>query len=156
MTIERTYNVPLRKGFINQARYKKAKKAGTVLKDFIAKHMKTSVDKVLVGKHLNEEIWKHGIKNPPHHVKITVIKEDDGTVKAELIGFKYEHKKKEQKQKETEKKEEKTIEESKKEAEIKKIKEELKAAKSKKAETKEEKDSEEPAEKKPKKSAKAE
>lgn len=148
MTIERTYNVPLRDGFINAPKYKKAKKAGTVLKDFIAKHMKTSVDKVLVGKHLNEELWKHGIKNPPHHVKITVIKENDGTVKAELIGFKYEHKKKEQKET---KNEEKPIEESKKEEEIKKIKEELKAAKEKK-----ETSSEESAVKKPKKSVKTE
>lgn len=87
--IERTYNVPLRIGFRNTARYKKTKKAVTTLREFLAKHMKS--DKILIGKNLNKFLWKHGIKNPPHHVKVTVIKEDDGTVKAELLGFKYEH-----------------------------------------------------------------
>ena len=105
MVIERSYNVPLRKGFRETAKYKKTKKALTVLKEFLKQHMKS--DKILIGNHLNEELWKHGIKNPPHHVKITAIKEDDGTVKAELIGFKYSHKKKEQKEEKEEKKEEK-------------------------------------------------
>lgn len=101
--IERTYNVPLRKGFIKKAMYKKTKKAVSTLREFLAKHMKS--DKILIGKNLNEHLWKHGIKNPPHHVKITVIKEDDGTVKAELHGFKYEHFTKIEKEKKAEKKE---------------------------------------------------
>ena len=100
--IERTYNVPLRKGFRNKAMYKKTKKAVTTLREFLEQHMKSN--KVLIGKNLNEYLWKHGIKNPPHHVKVTVIKEDDGTVKAELLGFKYEHKKKDEKAEKTEKK----------------------------------------------------
>jgi large subunit ribosomal protein L31e len=95
--IERTYNVPLRKGFHETAKHKKTKKAVAVLKEFLSRHMHS--DKILIGKNLNQELWKHGIKNPPHHVKIHVIKEDDGTVKAELHGFKYDHKKKEEKDK---------------------------------------------------------
>lgn len=101
--IERTYNVPLRSGFRNTTRYKKTKKAVATLREFLAKHMKS--DKILIGKNLNKFLWKHGIKNPPHHVKVTVIKEDDGTVKAELLGFKYEHMTKAEKDKATEKKE---------------------------------------------------
>ncbi|MGV8151168.1 MAG: 50S ribosomal protein L31e [Candidatus Woesearchaeota archaeon] len=100
--IERTYNVPLRSGFRNKTMYKKTKKAVTTLREFLKQHMKS--DKILIGKNLNEHLWKHGIKNPPHHVKITVIKEDDGTVKAELLGFKYTHKKKDEKVEKTEKK----------------------------------------------------
>jgi large subunit ribosomal protein L31e len=95
MTIERTYTIPLRKGFINAPRYKKTKNAVSELKYFLSRHMKS--ENVLIGKHLNEHLWLHGIKNPPHSVKVVVIKEDDGTVKAELAGFKYDHKKKEQK-----------------------------------------------------------
>jgi ribosomal protein L31E len=87
--IERTYNVPLRSGFRNTTRYKKTKKAVTTLREFLQQHMKS--DKILIGRNLNKFLWKDGIKNPPHHVKVTVIKEDDGTVKAELLGFKYEH-----------------------------------------------------------------
>jgi ribosomal protein L31E len=118
MVIERTYNVPLRKGFIKKAKYKKTKKAVSVLKEFLAQHMKS--DKIFIGKNLNQHLWKHGIKNPPHHVKITVIKEDDGTVKAELLGFKYDHKTKGEK--------EQSAKEEKKPAEKKKDKLEKKPA----------------------------
>lgn len=103
MVIERNYNVPLRKGFRNKVMYRKTKKAVTTLREFLKQHMKS--DRILIGKNLNEFLWKHGIKNPPHHVKITALKEDDGTVKAELLGFKYEHMTKAEKDKISEKKE---------------------------------------------------
>ena len=86
--LERQYNVPLRKGFRRTPKYKKAKKAVSTLKLFLNKHMKS--DKVLIGKNLNEKIWERGIKNPPHHIKVTAIKDGEGVVKAELEGFKYE------------------------------------------------------------------
>jgi ribosomal protein L31E len=99
MVIERVYNVPLRKGFRQVARYKKTKRAGAVLKEFLSRHMKQpDLKKVLVGTHLNTELWKHGIKNPPCMVKVVVIKEDNGDVKAELYGFKYDQKKKAEKE----------------------------------------------------------
>jgi len=85
--LERTYNVPLRKSFVNSPKYKRAKKATTSLRKFLVKHMKSQ--DIKIGQHLNEHIWRHGIKNPPHHVKITAIKDDDGIVKAELEGFDY-------------------------------------------------------------------
>jgi large subunit ribosomal protein L31e len=82
--IERSYNVPLRKGFHDTAGYKKSAKAMRTLQEFLRKHMKT--EDVLIGRRLNEFIWKHGIKNPPHHVKVHVWKKDD-QVKAELEGY---------------------------------------------------------------------
>lgn len=88
MAIERTYNVPLRKEFQKAPKYKRAKKAITALKQFLAKHMKT--DEVKIGRNLNEFIWNQGIKNPPHHVKVNVVKDDDNIAKAELFGYKYE------------------------------------------------------------------
>jgi large subunit ribosomal protein L31e len=98
MVIERVYTIPLRKGFRLTAKYKKAKRAVTTLIEFLARHMKTDIKKVYIGKNLNKELWKHGIKNPPGKVKVLVIKEDNGDVKAELFGFKYEHKKKAEKE----------------------------------------------------------
>ena len=83
------YNVPLRKGFRKAPRYRKAKKAMTTLKEFIMQHMKCEPEEVRIGRALNHKIWERGGKNPPHHVKITVVKSDDGMVKAELFGFKY-------------------------------------------------------------------
>ena len=83
-TLERTYNVPLRKEFLKVPKYKRSKKAIKALKQFLSKHMKS--DNVKIGKYLNDEIWKHGIKNPPHHVKVDVVKDKDDLVTAELVG----------------------------------------------------------------------
>jgi len=108
--IERTYNVPLRKEFQKVPRYKKTNKAVTAMKQFLVKHLKS--DNVKIGKSINEQIWKHGIKNPPHHVKITVTKDDKGEVKAELFGMKKKEDKK-GKKKEEKVVEKKTVTESK-------------------------------------------
>lgn len=70
--------------------YKRAKKATTALREFLMRHMKSET--VLIGKHLNEFVWAHGMRNPPHHVKVTCVKGDDGVVKAELFGVKLEQK----------------------------------------------------------------
>ncbi len=83
--IERTYNIPLRSTFRNVPAYKKAKKALNAVKVFLAKHMKS--DNIKLGNNINRKIWEHGIKNPPHHIKVTAVKDDSGLVKAELFGF---------------------------------------------------------------------
>ncbi|MEM4336887.1 MAG: 50S ribosomal protein L31e [Candidatus Woesearchaeota archaeon] len=88
MVIERTYNVPLRREFLKAPKYKRAKTAIIALKKFLQRHMKSS--EIYIGKRLNEKIWERGIKNPPHHIKVDVVKEEDGKVYAELSGFKYE------------------------------------------------------------------
>ena len=82
-TLERTYNVPLRKEYMKAPRWNRTKKAVTALRQFLVKHMKS--ENVLLSKELNEEMWKHGIKNPPHHVKVKATKDDKGVVKAELL-----------------------------------------------------------------------
>lgn len=92
VAVERVYNIPLRKEFQKAPKYKRAKKAATALREFLAKHMKS--ENVKIGKYLNLELWKHGIRNPPHHVKANVIKYDDGKVVAELVGAPVEEKKK--------------------------------------------------------------
>jgi large subunit ribosomal protein L31e len=92
MATTRTYNVPLRREFGKVQKYKRAKRALTALKTFLSKHMKS--DNVKIGQTLNREVWKNGIKNPPHHIQVDVTKEDDGTVKAELKGVKFTEAKK--------------------------------------------------------------
>jgi len=82
--MERTYIIPLRKGWLKAQRYKRAKKAINTLKEFLKKHMKS--EDVRLGTFLNLEIWKHGIKNPPSRVKVNVVKDDKGVVRAELFG----------------------------------------------------------------------
>lgn len=86
MADEKVFNVPLRRGFQKSARWKRTKKAISVLKQYLMQHMKCELSEIRIGKHLNGAIWTNGIKNPPHHVKIHVLKDKDGIVRAELIG----------------------------------------------------------------------
>lgn len=81
---ERTYVVPLRKEWLKAPRYKRTKKAVIGLRKFLQKHMKS--EDVKLGKHLNLELWKHGIRNPPSKIKVNVSKDEKGVVKAELFG----------------------------------------------------------------------
>ena len=88
--IERTYTIPLRREFRKVAGWKKTKKAVRAVKEFLQKHMKS--DNVKLSTTLNEKLWKHGIKNPPHHIKVSVSKDENGVVNAELFGVKKEKK----------------------------------------------------------------
>ena len=108
IVLERTYNVPLRKEFAKTARWKKSKKAVKGLKEFLAKHMKVEnrdTKLVKIGKHANNLIWKHGIRNPPHHIKVIAKKDDKGIVHAEIEGAPVEKPKEDKKGKKAEKKE---------------------------------------------------
>ena len=134
IVLERTYNVPLRKGFQKAPKYRRAKKAINTLKEFLIKHMKS--EDIKIGKYLNEEVWDNGIKNPPHHVKIVVKKHEDGKVFAELEG--YESKEAKQKKKDDKKSKKKpvkkkdipkTFEKKEQKTDQKEIKEEVKETK---------------------------
>ena len=81
--MERTYNIPLRKEFSKVPRYKKSSKSIRAIKEFISKHMKA--DEVVIGKYLNQEVWKNGPKNPPSKVSVKAVKEEN-KVKVELVG----------------------------------------------------------------------
>ncbi len=85
--IKRDYTIPLRRGYANTPRYKRTHKAVRVLKEFLIQHFKT--EDIKIGKHLNEFIWRHGIKNPPPRVKVTAVVDKDGVVKVELQGKEY-------------------------------------------------------------------
>lgn len=93
--VERVYNVPLRKEFLKVQRWRRTKRAVTALRNFLKKHMKTEV--VKISKEINDKLWQHGIKNPPHHIKVTVTKNEKGEAIAELFGFKKKEEKKENK-----------------------------------------------------------
>ncbi|HJN56647.1 MAG: 50S ribosomal protein L31e [Candidatus Woesearchaeota archaeon] len=114
--LERNYNVPLRREFQKAPRWRRAKKAVTALREFVSKHMKS--DNVLIGRYANELLWKDGIKNPPHHIKVNAVKDDKGTVKVELVELPGKAKREMAKQQEVDKK--KKAEEKKKEEEQKK------------------------------------
>lgn len=70
--LKRDYVVPLRRKTKFAPKWRRSKKAMSVLKEFIVKHMKT--DSVIICKELNEKIWENGIKNPPGKVSIVALK----------------------------------------------------------------------------------
>ncbi len=84
--LERTYTIPLRKCFVNAAVSKRTPRAVRGVRVFLKKHMKA--ENIKLGFHLNEYLWRYGIKNPPHHIRVNAVKEDD-VVKAELYGFEF-------------------------------------------------------------------
>lgn len=161
VVLERTYIVPLRKEWLKSPKWKRSKKAVKALKEFAAKHMKAET--VKLGKYINKELWKHGIKNPPHKVKVNCSKDDKGIVTVELFGAPVEKKEEEKKDKKTEEKKEAKAETKKSEEEIKKAMTELEkkteaVKKEKEVKTEEKPKEEKPAEKKeePKEQPKAE
>ena len=83
-TLERTYNIPLRKEYMKDPRWKRTKKAVNAIREFLIKHMKSPT--VKLGKELNLKMWQHGIRNPPHHIKVTALKDEKGIVMANLFG----------------------------------------------------------------------
>ena len=142
--MERVYNVPLRKEFQKSPKWRRTKKAVKALREFIVKHTKS--EEVKIGKYLNLELWKHGIKNPPHHVKVKATKDNKGVVLVELAELpkeaileikkaEKEAKEKEDKKKAEEPKEEKPAEKEAKDS----AKEEQKPAEGKTEEPKDEK-----------------
>ncbi len=84
--LEREYVVPLRRGFLNVPRYRRAKKAVKVLKEFMVRHMGVrdgDLGKVKIDMYLNNEIWFRGIKKPMGKVKVRA-KKIGGIVYVEL------------------------------------------------------------------------
>jgi len=125
-TLERVYVVPLRKEWLKVAHYRRAEKAVRAVRAFVAKHMKVALENVKLGKYLNEAIWQHGAKRPPHKIKIVVKKEKE-KVFAELEGYEKLKEKEEKKLKKKKKEEKKEVEKEKES----KPKEEVKTAKEK-------------------------
>ena len=85
--LEREYVIPIKRKVIKAQRYKRAKKAIRIIREFLAKHMRVEerdLKKIKIDKYLNHEIWFRGIKNPPSKIKVKAIKRD-GIVYAELV-----------------------------------------------------------------------
>lgn len=131
-TLEREYTIPLRRHWMNAARYERTRKAVKAIKEFVAQHMKITdrnLDNVKLDVDFNNEVWYRGTKSPPTKVKVKVRKEGEiaHVTFAEIpehIKFKKArhervHVKSEKKtEKAEEKKEEKKIDEAEKEKSV--------------------------------------
>jgi large subunit ribosomal protein L31e len=142
-TIEREYIIPLRREWLKAPKHKRAKKALRAVREFLAKHMKADIKEVKIGKWINNELWRRGIRKPAAKIKVKVSKDEKGTVRAELFELPEFAKKIEAKLKEKESKSKKEKKEEKKEEEKAKTEEKVEeAAKEEVKETPEEKEKE--------------
>lgn len=90
IVMERIYTIPLREEWLKTAKYKRAKKAITAIRNFLARHMKIydgDLNKIKIDGWINRAVWIRGIKHPPHKITIKAVKYDDGTIKAEFSGL---------------------------------------------------------------------
>jgi len=87
VVLEREYIIPLRRKVLKAQRYRRAKKAIVVIREFLVRHMKVEdrdIKKIKIDKYLNQEIWFRGIKKPMSKIKVKATKMSDGIVKVEL------------------------------------------------------------------------
>ena len=89
-TIEREYNIPLRRKFQKTPRYKKANKAIKTIKEFLVRHMTIrdrDLKKIKIDKYLNEFVWFRGIKKPPAKVRVKAIKHLSMYMRVQARGY---------------------------------------------------------------------
>ena len=83
--LKREYVVPLRRKTRNAPKWRRSKRAVSVLKEFIQKHMKT--EEVIICAELNEHIWSKGAKNPPGKVEVIAIKNKFGKDEKTIVNL---------------------------------------------------------------------
>ncbi len=87
---ERIYTIPLRREVKKAPRYKKAEKAIRTIRAFLVKHMKVpdrDINKIKIGRWVNEAIWTRGIRKPPQKITIRAEKDSEGNVKVDLVSL---------------------------------------------------------------------
>lgn len=81
--IERLYTVPLRNARL-APRGKRANRAVSEVRRFLARHMKADEEQVWLDGPVNEIIWARGIEKPPSKLRVRAIKFEDGVVEVSL------------------------------------------------------------------------
>lgn len=81
--LERIYTVPLRNALL-APRPKRAKRAVSEVKIYLARHMKAEAEKIWIDNPVNEVLWARGIQKPPRRIRVRAIKFEDGIVEVSL------------------------------------------------------------------------
>jgi len=77
--VERVYTVPL--AALEKPRGRRAMEAVKLLRAFLARHMKTSAERIRLDSALNAIIWARGMKKPPRRVRVLARKDREGNVR---------------------------------------------------------------------------
>lgn len=83
--LKREYIIPLRRKTQMAPKWRRSKKAVSVLREFITQHMKT--EEVLICNELNNKLWENGIKNPPGKVSVVALRMQIGGVEKTLVNL---------------------------------------------------------------------
>jgi large subunit ribosomal protein L31e len=70
VTLERVYNIPLRRVWVKVSRITRANRSVTEVRDFVKRH--TKAKEVKVSQNVNSLIWASGIKKPPGMITVKV------------------------------------------------------------------------------------
>lgn len=81
---EKIFTIPLRSSY--RPRTKRTTHSVRFVRDYLKTHTKS--DKIKIGKHLNEALWKRGLKRHVSSIRVRTVRDGD-TVKAELFGHTY-------------------------------------------------------------------
>jgi large subunit ribosomal protein L31e len=81
--LERIYTIPLRNASL-APRGKRANRAVKEIKIFLARHMKSEMDKIWIDNPVNEAVWARGIQKPPRRLRVKAIRFDDGVVEVSM------------------------------------------------------------------------
>lgn len=83
--LKREYVVPLRRKSRFAPKWRRSKKAVSVLREFIQKHMKT--EHVIVGEELNEFLWARGARHPPGKVSVIALRKEVNGVASTVVNL---------------------------------------------------------------------
>ncbi len=82
VVLTRTYTIPFYPKLNGIPRTKRAAKAVKILREFVARHMKS--EDILIAPEVNEFIFKRGIQKPPRKITVLLEKSDDDVVEVYL------------------------------------------------------------------------
>ncbi|MFH1247041.1 MAG: 50S ribosomal protein L31e [Candidatus Micrarchaeota archaeon] len=80
IVLKRNYTIPLAKAYAKPAK-KRAAKAIKLVRAFAARHFKSPEEKVKIDERVANYINSRGSKKPPKSLKVTLLKDKEGTVK---------------------------------------------------------------------------
>ena len=132
--LDRVYTVNLSDAYLHQ-RTKRAKWAISLLRSFVAQHLKVATSNVKLSTNVSSTLYAKGIQNPPRSIKIRAIRSGD-VVRVYLKDEKIEEQKTEEKEKPKAKKEEQQEKQQEKNEEKPKTETELKETEKVKLENK--------------------
>lgn len=76
VTVEKIFNIPLRKKWVPVRRVARTKRAVSTVRDYVTRHTRSS--DIKISTMLNSVLWSGGAKHPPGKIKVKVLIDEEG------------------------------------------------------------------------------